>query len=53
MRQVWLTIRTSQEIKEILERTALEELRTISGQVEMIIVKWLEDQGLLHRTSPK
>ena len=41
MRQVSLTIKTSPAIKEILKEIAWEELRTLSGQVEMILVKWL------------
>jgi len=51
MRQVSLTIKTSTEIKEILEKIAGEELRTLSGQVEMILVKWLEAEGHLKKES--
>ena len=51
MRQVSLTIKTSTEIKEILEKIAWEELRTLSGQVEMILVKWLEAEGHLKKES--
>jgi hypothetical protein len=51
MRQVSLTITTSTEIKEILEKIAWEELRTMSGQVEMILVKWLEAEGHLKKKS--
>ena len=51
MRQVSLTIKTSTEIKEILEKIAGEELRTLSGQVEMILVKWLEAEGHLKKKS--
>jgi hypothetical protein len=45
MRQVSLTIKTSPAIKEILKEIAWEELRTLSGQVEIILVKWLEAEG--------
>ena len=51
MRQVSLTIKTSTEIKEILEKIAWEELRTLSGQVEMLLVKWLEAEGHLKKES--
>ena len=51
MRQVSLTIKTSPEIKEIMKEIAWEELRTLSGQVEMILVKWLEAEGHLKKES--
>lgn len=51
MRQVSLTIKTSPEIKEIMKEIAWEELRTLSGQVEMILVKWLEAEGHLKKKS--
>jgi len=53
MRQVSLTIKTSTEIKEILEKIAWEEFRTLSGQVEMILVKWLEAEGHLKKEGKK
>ena len=53
MRQVSLTIKTSTEIKEILEKIAWEELRTLSGQVEMILVKWLKAEGHLKKEGKK
>jgi len=53
MRQVSLTIKTSPAIKEILQEIAWEELRTLSGQVEMILVKWLEAEGHLKKESIK
>jgi hypothetical protein len=53
MRQVSLTIKTSPEIKEILKEIAWEELRTLSGQVEMILVKWLEAEGHLKKKSKR
>ncbi len=53
MRQVSLTIKTSPEIKEILKEIAWEELRTLSGQVEMILVKWLEVEGHLKKKSKR
>ena len=53
MRQVSLTIKTSPEIKAILKEIAWEELRTLSGQVEMIIVRWLEAEGHLKKKGKK
>jgi hypothetical protein len=53
MRQVSLTIKTSPEIKAILKEIAWEELRTLSGQVEMIIVRWLEAEGHLKKEGKK
>jgi hypothetical protein len=53
MRQVSLTIKTSPEIKEILKEVAWEELRTLSGQVEMILVQWLEGEGYLKKVNNK
>ena len=53
MRQVSLTIKTSPEIKEILKEIAWEELRTLSGQVELILVQWLEAEGHLKKEGKK
>jgi hypothetical protein len=53
MRQVSLTIKTSPKIKEILEEIAWGKLRTLSGQVEMILVQWLEAEGHLEKEGKK
>ena len=53
MHQVSLTITTSPAIKEILKDIAWKELRTLSGQVEMILVKWLEAEGHFKKKSIK
>jgi hypothetical protein len=53
MQQVSLTIKTSPEIKEMLKKIAWEELRTLSGQVEMILIHWLEAGGYLKKKSKK
>ena len=53
MHQVSLTLKTSAEIKEILEKVAWEELRTLSGQVEMVLVEWLEAEGHLKKERKK
>lgn len=49
MRQVPLTIKTSPEIKKMIEEIAWEKFRTISGQVEMILIRWLEAEGHLKK----
>ena len=53
MNQVSLSIKTSPEIKGILEKIAWGELRTLSGQVEMILVQWLADEGHLKKEGKK
>ena len=53
MRKISLTIKTSPKIKEILEEIAWGKLRTLSGQVEMILVQWLEAEGHLKKESNK
>ena len=53
MQQVSLTIKTSTEIKGMLEKIAWEELRTLSGQVEMILLQWLEANGHLKKEGKK
>ena len=53
MHQVSLTIKTSPEIKEILKEIAWEELRTLSGQVEMILLGWLEAESHLKTEGKK
>jgi len=53
MQQVSLTIKTSTEIKGMLEKIAWEELRTLSGQVEMILVQWLKAEGHLKKEGKK
>jgi len=53
MQQVSLTIKTSAEIKGILEKIVWKELRTLSGQVEMILVQWLEAEGHLKKEGKK
>jgi hypothetical protein len=53
MQQVSLIIKTSPEIKGILEKIAWEELRTLSGQVEMILLGWLEAESHLKTEGKK
>ena len=41
-----ITFKTSPRVKEALEVLAKEGFRSLSQQVEMIIVKHLEEQGI-------
>lgn len=41
-----ITFKTTPHIKSILERLAKEDFRSLSSQVEMIVVKYLESQGI-------
>ena len=41
----YLDVRTTKEVRQILERLAEEGCRTLSQQCEMIIVEWLKEQG--------
>jgi len=42
-------IRTSTEVKHILEKLAKEGYRTLSQQCEMILIKWLKEHGHLKK----
>jgi len=41
-----ISFKTTQKIKEILEQQADEGFRSLSAQVEMIVIKHLESQGI-------
>lgn len=41
-----ITFKTSVEIKEALEKLAKKGYRSLSAQVEMIVVKYLEEEGI-------
>jgi len=41
-----ITFKTSPHIKETLEKLSKEGFRSLSQQVEMIVVKYLEEQGI-------
>lgn len=43
----YIGFRTTSQIKEILQRMAMQDYRTLSQQCEMIIVEWLKDHGHL------
>jgi len=44
-KDAYLGVRTTKEVRQILERLAEEGYRTLSQQCEMIIVEWLKEQG--------
>jgi len=46
MKQSSITFKTTPELKEALEILAKEGFRSLSSQVEMIIVKYLEVKGI-------
>jgi hypothetical protein len=46
MKQSTITFKTTPEIKEALEKLAKQGFRSRSAQIEMIIIKYLEKQGV-------
>ena len=46
MKQSTITFKTTPEIKEALEKLAKQGFRSRSAQIEMIVVKYLEKQGI-------
>ena len=46
MKQSSITFKTTPELKEALEILAKEGFRSLSAQVEMIIIKYLEEKGV-------
>jgi hypothetical protein len=41
-----ITFKTTPEIKKVLEKLADEGFRSLSAQCEMIIIKYLQEQGI-------
>jgi len=46
MKQSTITFKTTPKIKEALEKLAKQGFRSRSAQIEMIVVKYLEKQGV-------
>lgn len=46
MKQSSITFKTTPELKEALEKAAKDGFRSLSAQVEMIIVKYFEEKGI-------
>jgi len=44
-KQTYISFRTSQRIRELLEGLAKKGYRTLSQQVEMAVVEWLKSEG--------
>jgi hypothetical protein len=46
MKPASVTFKTSPMVKDALEKLAKQEFRTLSQQVEMIVIKYLQNQGI-------
>jgi hypothetical protein len=46
MKPANISFKTTPEIKAILDKLAKEGFRSLSAQIEMIIIKWLEQEGI-------
>ena len=52
MKDASITFKTSPEVKKILEQLAKDDFRSLSAQIEMIVFKYLKEQGHL-KENPK
>ncbi len=50
LRTETVAFKTTPRIKQVLEDLAAEGYRSLSGQVAMIIIQYLEEQGIDWRT---
>jgi transcriptional regulator of NAD metabolism len=50
---VYISFRTTEETREILEKLAKEGYRSLSQQCDMIILEWLKQKGHLKQKSKK
>jgi hypothetical protein len=46
MKPASITFKTTHKIKQAIEKLAKENFRSLSMQVEMIVAKYLEQQGI-------
>ena len=53
MKPASITFKTTPEIKEALKKLAEEGFRSLSQQIEMIVVKHLEEQGIDFKKTKK
>ncbi|MBU4463348.1 MAG: TIGR02652 family protein [Proteobacteria bacterium] len=53
MKQSTITFKTTSEIKEALEKLAKQGFRSRSAQIEMIVVNYLEKQGIYRSKEDK
>ena len=49
-RSASITFKTKVEIKDLLERLAKQQFRSLSQQCEMIVIKWLIDERHIEHT---
>lgn len=52
-KDAYIGVRTTQEVRKILERLAEEGYRTLSQQAEMAIIEWLKEQGHIEKKPSK
>jgi hypothetical protein len=52
-KKVYIGLRTTEEIRAILEKLAKEGYRTLSQQCEMILIEWLKEHDYLKRQIKK
>lgn len=52
-KEEYIAIRTSAKVKETLQNLANEEYRSLSQQCELILVKWLKENGYLKEKKKK
>jgi transcriptional regulator of NAD metabolism len=48
-KETYISVRTSLQVREILEKLARQGYRTLSQQVEMAVIEWLKSQGYRFR----
>jgi hypothetical protein len=53
MKPASITFKTAPKIKKALEKLAEDGFRSLSQQIEMIVVKYLEEQGIDLKKSKK
>jgi hypothetical protein len=46
MKPANISFKTTPELKATLERLAEEGFRSLSAQIEMIVIQWLDQQGI-------
>ena len=52
-KDAYIGVRTTKEVRKILERLAEEGYRTLSQQCEMVLIEWLKEQGYYVRKPTK
>jgi hypothetical protein len=52
-KEIYISFRTTMEIKDILQKLADEGYRSLSQQSEMAVIEWLKANGHLSEKKPK